>query len=311
MAKKVTILTVNQMTLSHCWGKVKSLELTAENYNQLLDTIPLSSLPRLYQDAIYTTRQLNIRYLWIDSLCIIQSGDNLKDWQHEVSLMSKVYSNSFCNISAGAAPDAEHSMFNIRNPIAIVPGIVDLAVPNSPEMFPHLISDEGIWDVEVSSALINSRAWVLQERLLSTRNLHFGESQLSWECRQKDASEIYPAGLPEFAKTELPRVKSLFTLRKQRPSGETLSQSWYNIVTMYSSCNLTYPSDKLVALSAVAKEMKFIMGDQYVVGLWRRDLERQLLWVVKDPALRLLPEVYRAPSVSLLPPLLAFDSSTS
>ncbi|RSL37837.1 hypothetical protein CEP53_015447, partial [Fusarium sp. AF-6] len=182
------------MTLSHCWGLVDCLKLTTDNYAQMLIGMPSSLLPQLYQDAFYVTRNLGGRYLWIDSLCIIQAGDELADWRHEVALMSHVYSNSFCNISAADAPDAHHSMFCCRNPDSLCPEIVDLVVNG--QVTPYLISHTQFWEIEVSRALINTRAWVLQERLLSCRTLHFGKRQLLWECRRKDAAEVYPDGLP-------------------------------------------------------------------------------------------------------------------
>lgn len=67
------------MTLSHCWGFKDCTILETENYAEMLHGRPLESLPQLYQDAAYVTRRLGARYLWIDSLCIIQKGDGLAD----------------------------------------------------------------------------------------------------------------------------------------------------------------------------------------------------------------------------------------
>lgn len=294
------MLTGKQMTLSHCWGNSKCLKLTTGNYNKLLNGIPLASLPKLYQDAVYAVRQLNIRYLWIDSLCIIQEGDNFKDWEHEVTKMSEVYSNSFCNISAAAAPDGTYSMFNFRDPGKVLPETIDFTDGISQESRPYLITDTYFWKSDVTNAYINRRAWVLQERLLSLRNLHFGESQLAWECREMDASETYPAGLPYFIKTENPRMKSTFDFTKKNGMFDTdlvFNRPWGEIVTAYTRCNLTFPSDKLVAISAIARRMRSTTQDQYIAGLWRRNLENQLLWFhTGDTEPR--PKIYRAPTVS-------------
>ncbi|MBE3048083.1 HET domain-containing protein, partial [Candidatus Bathyarchaeota archaeon] len=56
-------------TLSHCWGLADCLKLTIGNRDQFLDRIPFSLLPQLYQDAVHVTRNLGVRYLWIDSIC--------------------------------------------------------------------------------------------------------------------------------------------------------------------------------------------------------------------------------------------------
>lgn len=140
---RTTALDEPYMTLSHCWGLTDCLKLTSNNYAQLLDGVSFSLLPQLYQDAVFITRSLGIRYLWIDSLCIIQQGDDLTDWRRELALMSDVYLNSFCNISAADAPDGQHTLFTTRNPDALAPEIVQLSVNG--HSAPYLISYRQFW----------------------------------------------------------------------------------------------------------------------------------------------------------------------
>lgn len=288
------------MTLSHCWGSADCMKLTTDNYASMLLGMPSTLLPQLYQDALYVASNLGIRYLWIDSLCIIQTGDELADWRHEVTLMSEVYSNSFCNISAMDAPDAHHSMFSSRDPNSLGPEIVNLAI-NS-QIAPYLISHTIFWDIEVSHALVNTRAWVLQERLLSPRILHFGDRQLFWECQMKDAAEVYPDGVPSEISSLSSRFKSLspdrYTPRNDSNVGGHLV--WHRIVEKYTACGLTFPGDKLVALSAIAKALTPVLQDEYVAGMWRRYLACELLWNAStNPEGRELgPKIYRAPSWS-------------
>jgi hypothetical protein len=104
------------MTTSHCWCSADCLKLRAYNYDELAAGIPLALLPRLFQDAVYVVRQLGVRYLWIDALCIIRNGDSQSDWRNKASLMDAVYLNSFCNMSALEATDSDHSFFNSRDP---------------------------------------------------------------------------------------------------------------------------------------------------------------------------------------------------
>lgn len=108
------------MTLSHRWGPVNHMTLTKDTYPELLKGVPLSVLPRLFQDAIFICHHLGIGLICIDSLCIFQGEDNILDWQKEASLMSNVYSNSFCNISAADSPDCSDSMFASRNPCVTI-----------------------------------------------------------------------------------------------------------------------------------------------------------------------------------------------
>jgi len=60
-------------------------------------------LPSTFQDAVRITKSLQVRYLWIDSLCIIQ--DDFSDWEREASLMGNVYANSFLTIAASSSTD--------------------------------------------------------------------------------------------------------------------------------------------------------------------------------------------------------------
>jgi len=70
-----------------------------------------SELPETFRDAVQVTRELGIRYLWIDSLCIIQDKHDCRDWYHEANLMDKVYLHSYCNISAADANDSTGGLF--------------------------------------------------------------------------------------------------------------------------------------------------------------------------------------------------------
>jgi len=40
-------------------------------------------LPQTLRDTIIVARRLGINYLWVDTFCIIQDGDNKQDWKAE------------------------------------------------------------------------------------------------------------------------------------------------------------------------------------------------------------------------------------
>jgi Heterokaryon incompatibility protein (HET) len=90
------------ITLSHCWGvpdpSKPPLLTTAANLSAMIKEIPLESMPLNYRDAVVTTRKLSFRYLWIDSLCIIQ--DSVEDWEAESAKMGEVYQNAQLTIAA-------------------------------------------------------------------------------------------------------------------------------------------------------------------------------------------------------------------
>ncbi|KAF2261874.1 HET-domain-containing protein [Lojkania enalia] len=301
-----TIPNGRYMTLSHCWGKVNHLTLTKATYNSLRDGISVFRLRQLFQDAIYTVRSLGCRYLWIDALCIFQDKDDLSDWRREAPCMQDVYANSLCNISALDAPDGFHSFFHTRDPKSIFPQIVrvptDNECGNETERDSFILHDHDIWRREVSEAILHTRAWVVQERILAPRILHLGTQQILWECAEKNSSEMYPDGLPSCIPSESP--KSLITTTV----GEITAayHSWCDIVETYTKCNLTFPGDKLIACAGLAKKIGRLLKDDYIAGLWRDSLEFHLLWTVATTDFSNLrdigditrPAEYRAPSWS-------------
>jgi hypothetical protein len=104
--------------LSHCWGSSPRLTTTKSNWAKLAVNVSFSALPPLFQDAVIITRQLGLRYIWIDSLCIIQ--DSLRDWESESSKMGSIYQNSYITISATNSGDgSEKCLAERRKPVKI------------------------------------------------------------------------------------------------------------------------------------------------------------------------------------------------
>lgn len=199
------------VTLSHCWGNAKFTKLMKENLEDFKKGIPLSSLNSTFRQAIDFARRLSpsIRYIWIDSLCIIL--DDKDDWDRESVQMYSVYRNSYCNISATAASDSTNGMHFSRDPHHLweddinlnTEGIsrpLDGKIPKrhlglEPLIRRCKIQDASFWDRQVEYAPVNRRAWVLQERILAPRVLHFCKDQIAWECPHINAAESYPYGV--------------------------------------------------------------------------------------------------------------------
>jgi hypothetical protein len=103
---------VEYIALSHCWGKKHTLTTTMSNLESHCKMLPMSTLPRSFRDAVEITRKLSIKYLWIDSLCIIQ--DLEEDWQSESAIMGTVYKNAYLTISALDAVDSHSGFIHCR-----------------------------------------------------------------------------------------------------------------------------------------------------------------------------------------------------
>jgi hypothetical protein len=185
--------------LSHCWGGVSDIPLLKQDtIAQFRKGIDITSLPRSFQDAILITRQLEIGYLWIDSLCIIQ--DSPDDWAREAAVMGKIYENGYCTIAAAEAQNSYQGCFVRRNPLTCnavrIASLADselLLEPPSENDFAFASSDDKLSPYVIWQSTLPSRGWVFQEALLSPRILYFGRA-LFWTCRQGQASELDPLG---------------------------------------------------------------------------------------------------------------------
>jgi len=99
--------------LSHRWGAKHPLTTITANLEEHQRRIPLEKLPQTFQDAIELTRRLGIRYIWIDSLCIVQ--DDASDWADESKQMGTIYERSYLTIAATSAPDGDGGLFRGGN----------------------------------------------------------------------------------------------------------------------------------------------------------------------------------------------------
>ena len=277
------------ITLSHCWGGQVPMTLRQDNLARMAQGIDYQCLPKTFRHALVVTRQLKCRYIWIDSLCIIQ--DSHEDWEKEASQMNQVYANAYCNLSASAAKNSSEGMFFHRHVLAIFP----LRITLNKIQYYFQPSHANIYSI-VNDSTLNSRAWVYQERFLSPRILHFTPSQLFWECKTQMACESYPMSCSQgdFMLPPLKRVNPALDglLIRQRDGGSIFNQSpspfvdafavWKEVIYNYSRRQLTRNSDKLVAISGVAHEMNKILDDDYLAGIWRRHLRYGLIWQILD-----------------------------
>jgi hypothetical protein len=305
-------------TLSHRWGNDHFIKLTRSNLAAFTEFIPIAELSKTFADAITVSLRLGIQYLWIDSLCILQDEDDLSDWLHEAGLMQKVYSYSYLNISASVAESSSEGLSRNRDPSRLYGPILELPDYGFDTELGHEtfeIEHDQLWLQNVAGCNLNSRGWVFQERMLSSRVLHFCYDQVSWECREHRACERYPSGdMKIYEDFENHQDKStakfklllgVYSQQTQRPTNTTRNDAdsvygiWMEMMRAYSDTSLTNPLDKLIALAGIAKQMSIFTRDTYIAGMWRRNLESDLLWFTRQTLpTKPYPSVYRAPSWS-------------
>lgn len=118
-------LHTRYLTLSYVWGQLPMFKTQKSNYHALMTENGLTNirpyLPRTINDAIDLVGSLGERYLWIDSLCLIQ--DDEQDVKLGIELMNSIYEGSFLTIVAGSGIDANAGLlgFNAKPRCAIQP----------------------------------------------------------------------------------------------------------------------------------------------------------------------------------------------
>ncbi|KAM0480270.1 hypothetical protein ACHAPX_004099 [Trichoderma viride] len=277
--------------LSHRWGKDTS-QTTGESISSLCKEVPWDYLSPTYQDSINFLRKFSkwhqeeygepIRYIWIDSLCIIQ--DSKSDWAKQSLKMSDTYSNSLITLVESHELGTDKRLFqdassrDISKPVSIrdAQGNDHQLHFRKPIFHPTYMINDGnipVW----------KRAWVFQERLLSQRLLIFGPDELSWQCASHHKCEC---GLDESESRTVKLMKEwgddvhvpersassrrdMQQLLGDDPSHSQLRRAWRHVIEAYSQLDYTYRSDTLYAIAGLAKSFNARLGGKnYFAGIW-------------------------------------------
>ena len=288
--------------LSHCWGSSEHLKTTSSTLYIRKKCIPLEDLSQTFRDAIRVTRAFRIPYLWIDSLCIIQ--DDEADWELESSRMAETYRNAIVTIAATSSPDGTGGLFCVnpefqkRAKIRVDGNSVFIrkSIDHATELHRRSLRLQDPSNLKQLAAMpLTTRAWAVQERILSTRMVHFTHQGIFWECITHQRHET--SSRPSF---NGPKREFLNCYFNEWRAEDNYKTRWRMIVAIYTRANLTRESDKLPALSGISGLFQHVLQDSYLAGLWRKSLVFDMAWSHADPGRRVLtrPSVYRAPSWS-------------
>ncbi|CAG5152967.1 uncharacterized protein ALTATR162_LOCUS2983 [Alternaria atra] len=255
-------------------GKKKFPNLEEAKLADFMNNIDEASLPQTLQDAIIITRYLGYSYLWIDAFCIIQ--DSPSDWLAESVKMGSIYRKSVFTIAALGAANVYQGCFTARNPNCYRD--ISLSDPNlvfsarAGDVYPGFKREFEVFGPVASP--LQTRAWCVQEQLLSPRTLFFGASGIFWQCLECEADEGYPQG----TKGSEENLKSVVTKSLVSPGESDVRKTWRTVLQRYTGCKLTYASDKLVAISGVGRLLAKASGDEFIAGMLKQDIWRDLLW---------------------------------
>ncbi|KAK1980399.1 heterokaryon incompatibility protein-domain-containing protein [Colletotrichum cereale] len=302
--------------LSYCWGFEPAKhtgaagELSAEeaktvqaaktlraNLESRYRPFETKTLPATVRDAVAITRNLNgdgldLRYLWVDTLCIVQ--DDGDDKTVEIQRMQEVYGNAAVTICAtGTAKATQPLLAGSR--LAWSKTVERCRIGNSW----ITVNPTPLAEVRLRSPLA-LRGWTLQEEHLSPRRLFWSGQQLSWACgcgeyvergapcsslASSSSSSRSPA--PALSPSSLPPSPGHFLVAcRESEDGSELSAAWHAVVDSYTARSLSDPSDRFNALAGLAtRYLDALSGhDAYMAGLWRSTFAQDLLWRVSRPA---------------------------
>lgn len=267
------------IALSHCWGGLSDKQkrkfcTTKENIEERFEEgFDFGSLPSTFRDAITVTRKLGKRYLWIDALCIVQFDDDRENWRNEVTKMEAVFRNAYCTIAATSAKDPTSGFLRRAPTERPDRQFIKLDSASHGRIYVSSIADN--FHEDVDRAMLNQRAWVLQERALSRRTIHFAANQAYFECGDSVRCETL---------TRLRSAKSPFLSDPYFPQSQGLLRSFdevrlfQSLFERYSRLGIADMTDRPFAISGLEQRLAAAFETQCRHGVFERYLHRSLLW---------------------------------
>ncbi|KAL8658661.1 MAG: hypothetical protein Q9202_007489 [Teloschistes flavicans] len=274
----------NYIALSYVWGGIETVRCTKKNRQDLeVDGALLRKeyrLPRTIKDAILFVKELGEKYIWVDSLCIVQ--DDKHDQAIQIAAMNEIYTSASLTIAAVSGGNADSGLAGMgdrtRNFQQHIEKVQNIYLTNSPKTFAKAV-DESVW---------NSRAWTLQERIMSPRVLFVAQDRCFFACKHRQkvlvesvddtedglARELVVSGYEDNTANMIPLVKDVNT------------RSYRTVVESYTSRHLTYGSDILNAFRGIETLFHPLFRSDFLFGLPRSELDSQLLWKLAGPCIR-------------------------
>ncbi|KAI4940899.1 hypothetical protein J4E91_011076 [Alternaria rosae] len=270
--------------LSYVWGASKQFLTLVENYDHLREPGTLSKQPltQTIRDSMTFVKNLGERYLWVDTMCIIQ--DDAANKASALAQMCAIYSCAMATVVALNGDSADAGLPGIpptaRNTTAtfVAPGL-HMVVRSSLE---NMLANHTYDGVDVD-CVYNTRAWTFQERLLSNRSIYFLDEQVYFHCKKQLLCEDrYISDDTGFYTLDKMRTTSAELKSKTTRAGSYSPLDefrWYEeIVAEYTAKKMGYPDDILNAFTGIQTMLTRMFDWNFVGGLPTSLLHLALLW---------------------------------
>jgi hypothetical protein len=259
--------------LSYVWGKIENYRLTKDKLPMLQERDSLrhatiaERIPRTVRHAIDMTRLLGIPYLWVDTLCIIQDGEE-KEKVEELNKMADIFHGSCFTLVVADGPDADYGirgLGEVTQPLRRNHGQQIFSLGKLGRAIVRKFSLWGRETTHMSPKGYYERAWTLQEYMFSKKRLIFEGGSVLWECCESTCFEDVhrPCGpLKGLPATEL------------SPDVDMLAK----LINGYNARQVTYETDRLRAFAGVGTAMSLQFRGGFICGLPKAFIDMALLW---------------------------------
>jgi hypothetical protein len=298
--------------LSYSWGGTEEFSLTNARYTEFLLGFPVNRLPSALKDSILIVRSLGFSHIFIDSLCIIQ--DKSEDVGKQIGLMPLIYSCADITIIASRSNGVREGFLHRRALLGSKPNdevFSAVLTQTKGRAYPIILIPSSVDADDGSNEPLSNRAWAFQERILSSRILDYGSRCTRWICSHGHCQDMIDGWkMPDQvldhsgynkALTQTRRILESTTkgndVSEPAATKEQIWKVWIGLIRLYTTLNITVPTDRLPAISALADRFSVLLKSRYLAGLWEDFLAYELLWateLARGPRTKL----YQGPSWS-------------
>lgn len=270
------------LALSYCWGDSGDAGTQFKTENATIDGMMrgflLEEVPKCIRDAVEVSRALGVQYLWVDALCILQ--DDKSDWEMQSSQMARIYGNAVAVICAAASSSCNQGFLerdktsaSIKFQSKIDSTIFgDFNIRFYDKIQQNYQGQNSTTRMDTLRRKWSTRGWTYQEFYLAQRAIIFGVNKIHyrssnnvWTENEKSTRDAYITA---------PDKNSI------QEKDDFVISGWIDAVFYFANRNFSIVLDKLPAISGFTQTVLGSSPDNYLAGIRKSHLHRDLLWAL-------------------------------
>jgi len=255
------------VALSYVWGNANPPRLYRRDVECLKRPGSLTSrkksMPQTLQDAMHLTCMIGLRYLWFDSLCLVQ--DDMEELQRNIKMMDYIFEGAYVTVVAAAGDGANHGLPGIGSTPRRLPQLIASIKPGLAFLYLRPV------DTHLTASLWATRGWTLQEYYLSRRLLIFVNGQVYFKCRSRIwCEETWSFTEPEERFSDEWTRNLDLLLREDFDSRQRSTMSYEylsNTIETFQARDVRFGGDAVNAVSGILERLCDVMGTYSMEGL--------------------------------------------